>query len=103
MKTCPKCYKTYDDSWKLCLNDGVVLVDGALKCEGTAARDIPQNNKSHLFKTGLILFPIGIVGNTVLMKLQIYGIGRELTRLCALVGLFLIIFGGIYNLFKKRK
>jgi hypothetical protein len=28
MKYCPKCSKTYDDSWKVCLNDGATLQDG---------------------------------------------------------------------------
>lgn len=102
MKTCPKCYKTYDDSWKVCLHDSAVLVDGGLKVNGPRLSEDAPPKKSPLLKMGLILFPIGLVGNIILMKLQIHGIGRELTRLCTLVGLFLIIFGGIYNLFKKR-
>ena len=28
MKHCPKCLKTYDDSWKICLSDSTVLEDG---------------------------------------------------------------------------
>ena len=60
------------------------------------------SNKAALFKIGLILFPAGLVLNILFMKLQVHGILRELSRLGVLVGLFLIIFGGLYKLFKKK-
>ena len=60
------------------------------------------NNKAALLKTGLIIFPVGLVLNIVFMKFQIHGIMRELSRLSVLVGFLLILFGGIYRLFKKK-
>jgi hypothetical protein len=62
-----------------------------------------SQKKTSLFKIGTILFPAGLVLNILFMKLQVHGILRELSRLSVLVGFLLLIFGGIYQLFKKNK
>lgn len=62
----------------------------------------PVSKKSSFPKIGAICFLIGLFINIVFMKLNVGGIMRELSRLAILVGLFLMVFGGIYNLFKKK-
>ena len=58
--------------------------------------------KTKLLKSGLILLPVAFVANIFFVQLNIHGILRELSRAGILVGFFLIIFGGIYNLFKRK-
>lgn len=104
MKSCPSCFKTYDDTWKVCLRDSSALVEGELRPTHapTQASTAASRRKSPLLKIGLILFPIAFILNVVFMKMEVGGILRELTRLGTLVGFFLIVFGGIYNLLNKK-
>lgn len=104
MKSCPTCFKLYDDTWKICLKDSSALVEGELRPTHapTQTSAAISGKKTPLLKIGLILFPIAFILNVVFMRMEIGGILRELTRLGTLVGFFLIIFGGLYNLFNKK-
>jgi hypothetical protein len=62
----------------------------------------PPDKKTSFFRIGLVLFPIGLVLNTIFLRMQVGGLLRELSRLATLVGFFLIVFGGIYRLAQKR-
>jgi hypothetical protein len=94
----------YDDSWAICLQDDSKLIEGRLEGERSSAPSVSQSKprKIPFLKIGLILFPISLIINTIFMKTGVHGILRELSRLGTLVGFFLIIFGGIYSLFRKK-
>ena len=64
--------------------------------------DSPKK-KTQFFRIGLILFAVGLVVNSIFLRMQVGGLLRELSRLATLVGFFLIVFGGIYRLVQRLK
>ena len=46
MKTCPKCRKVYDDSWKICIKCNVLLTDKAIEPE--REKDVPRDAQSEI-------------------------------------------------------
>ena len=52
-----------------------------------------------LWQIGLLVFILGGLMNTVLMKASVGGLPRELSRLSVLVGLVILVVG----LFKRKK
>ncbi|MFA4982220.1 MAG: hypothetical protein WC592_07130 [Candidatus Omnitrophota bacterium] len=59
--------------------------------------------KISVLKTGILLFIIGGLINTVLMKNNIVGIPRDLIRLITLIGLMLIPVGVVQKIIAKKR
>lgn len=55
----------------------------------------PNISPMKLWQKGLAIFGVGLVLNAVMMNLGVHGLIRELTRLTALVGLGVLVFGAI--------
>jgi hypothetical protein len=59
--------------------------------------------RSSLIKIAFIVFITGALLNTILMKNNIGGLLRELTRLVTLLGMILIVVGLVYKFMPKKK
>lgn len=65
--------------------------------------DKKPSQRPSLLRAGLICFLIGLLLNTLFMKLGVGGILRELSRLTTLIGMLMMVFGGIKRLFAKKQ